>query len=66
MAGKNRFASSMTGDSEENPDFDDDGRPLTISAAQKTYHKDGNPLHFHSSSRKYQSSLEAQQDLAQG
>jgi hypothetical protein len=48
MAGKNRFTSSMTGDSEENPDFDDDGRPLTISAAQKTYHKDGNPLHFHS------------------
>jgi hypothetical protein len=30
MRGKDRFKSSMTGDSEENPEFDDEGRPLTI------------------------------------
>lgn len=64
--GKNRFQSSLTGGSEENPDFDDEGRPLTIQAAQKTYHKDGNKLHLHQSATKYGSSLEAQQDLAQG
>jgi|TARA_B110000285_G_scaffold79885_1_gene92217 hypothetical protein len=49
MGGKNRFSSNVSGDSEENAEFDDEGRPLTIQAAQKTYHKDGNPLHFHNS-----------------
>ena len=54
----------MTMESEEKPDFDDEGRPLTIQAAQKTYHKEGNKIHFpKTQKRKYGSSLEASQDL---
>lgn len=42
---------------DEDPEFDDDGRPLTIAAAQKTYHKDNKPVYFHNT--KYSNIQEA-------
>ena len=48
-------------DEESNPDYDEDGNPLTIGAAQELYHGDKNPLYF--PLPKYFSPKEANKDL---
>ena len=49
---------------DQDPEFDDDGRPLTIAAAQKAFHKDNKPIYFHNT--KYQSLNEAEGQLIEG
>ena len=51
-------------DEDENQDFDEDGNPLTIDAAQQLYHADDNPLYV--TETKYSSPHQAHEELMQG
>ena len=59
---KSHNAPSILND--DDPEFDDDGRPLTIAAAQKTFHKNNKPVYFMNT--KYQSLNEAEGQLIEG
>ena len=61
MSRRSKTGANQAFFADEDPDYDDDGRPLTIAAAQKTYHKNNKPVYFANS--KYTSIQEANEQL---
>lgn len=61
---KHKRQSNAFDDEESNPEFDEDGNPLTIGAAQELYHGDSNPLYFPNAN--YNSQKHATEQLKKG